>query len=70
MKISARNQLTGVVKTIKEGVVTAEVVVTLAGGVKIVSVITLDSVQQLELKPGSPVKVVVKSTDVMLGVDD
>jgi molybdate transport system regulatory protein len=70
MKISARNQLTGVVKTIKEGVVTAEVVVTLAGGVEIVSVITLDSAQQLELKPGSPVKVVVKSTDVMLGVDD
>jgi molybdate transport system regulatory protein len=70
MKISARNQLTGVVKSIKEGVVTAEVVVTLAGGAEIVSVITLDSAQQLELKPGSPVKVVVKSTDVMLGVDD
>lgn len=69
MPLSARNQLTGTVKSIKEGIVTAEVVVTLAGGQEIVSVITMTSVQNLKLAIGSPVTVVVKATEVMLATD-
>lgn len=70
MRLSARNQLAGTVQSIKEGVVTAEVVIKLAGGEELVSVITLDSVRSLGLKIGDPVKAVIKSTEVMVAVDD
>ncbi|MDI9547632.1 MAG: TOBE domain-containing protein [Chloroflexota bacterium] len=69
MPISARNQLTGKVKSVKEGIVTAEVVVELPGGQEIVSVITMTSVQNLGIKAGSEVKAVIKATEVMLAVD-
>ncbi len=70
MRLSARNQLSGTIESIKEGVVTAEVVVKLASGDEIVSVITLDSVQSLGLKVGDQVKAIIKSTEVMIAVDD
>lgn len=70
MRLSARNQLSGTVASIKEGVVTAEVVVKLAGGEELVSVITVESVRSLGLKVGDPVKAVFKSTEVMVAVDD
>lgn len=70
MKISARNQLNGTVKSIKEGIVTAEVVVQLDGGQEIVSVITMTSVQNLGLKPGAPVTAIIKATEVMLAIAD
>jgi molybdate transport system regulatory protein len=69
MRLSARNQLAGTVVSVKKGVVTAQVVVRLSGGEEIVSVITLDSVESLGLKKGSPVKAIVKSTDVMIAAD-
>lgn len=69
MKLSARNQLGGTVRSVKEGVVTAQVVVQLDGGGEIVSVVTLDSVRSLGIKPGERVKAVIKSTDVMLATD-
>ncbi len=67
--ISARNQLVGKVKSIKEGIVTAEVVVELSGGQEVVSVITMTSVQNLGIKVGSEVQAVIKATEVMLAVD-
>ena len=70
MALSARNQLAGKVKSIKEGIVTAEVLVELPGGQEIVSVITVTSVHNLKLAVGSPVKVIVKATEVMLATDD
>lgn len=66
MRLSARNQLKGTVTTIKEGVVTAEVVVKLPGGEEIVSVITIESVRSLGISVGSEVVAIVKSTDVMI----
>lgn len=70
MRLSARNQLAGTVQSIKEGIVTAEVVVKLAGGEEIVAVITMESVRSLGLSVGSPVRAIVKSTEVMLGVEE
>jgi molybdopterin-binding protein len=70
MRLSARNQLAGTVVGVKKGVVTAEVVVRLAGGDEIVSVITLSSVNSLGLKKGAKVKAIVKSTEVMIAVDE
>jgi molybdopterin-binding protein len=70
LRLSARNQLAGTVVSVKKGVVTAEVVVRLAGGDEIVSVITLSSVNSLGLKEGAKVKAIVKSTEVMIAVDE
>jgi molybdate transport system regulatory protein len=70
MKLSARNQLAGTVKAIKEDSIMAEVTVTLDGGTDIVSVITTDSVHRLALKSGMRVTVMIKSTEVMLATED
>lgn len=69
MRLSARNQLKGTVTAIKEGVVTAEIVVRLPGGEEIVSVITIESVRNLGIGLGSEVTAIVKSTDVMIAVN-
>jgi molybdate transport system regulatory protein len=69
MKLSARNQLVGTVKSIKLGTIMAEVVVALDGGQEIVSAITANSVRSLGIAEGSRVVVVIKATEVMLGTE-
>jgi len=69
MKISARNVLRGKVKNIVLGAVNAEVVVDLPGGQEIVAVVTVSSVKNLGLNVGHDVMAVIKSSNVMLGVD-
>ena len=69
MKISARNVIAGTVKKIEWGAVNAEVIVELAGGAEVVSIITKRSAEALALEPGKPVYVVVKASNVMIGVD-
>ncbi|WP_287823499.1 TOBE domain-containing protein [Clostridium sp.] len=64
--MSARNQLKGKVVGLKKGVITAEVVVEIAGGNKITSIISLDSVEDLGIKEGAEITAIVKSTDVMI----
>ncbi|HKW11474.1 MAG TPA: TOBE domain-containing protein [Gemmatimonadaceae bacterium] len=70
MKISARNQLRGTVESVTMGAVMAEVVVKLASGERIVSAITAESAKNLGLASGKPVTAIIKSTEVILGVDD
>jgi len=69
MKISARNALKGRVKKINAGAVNNEVVIELAGGTEIVSIITKASSGKLKLKKGTDVYAVIKASDVMVGVD-
>ena len=69
MKISARNALKGRVKKINAGAVNNEVVIELAGGTEIVSIITKASSDKLKLKKGAEVYAVIKASDVMVGVD-
>jgi molybdopterin-binding protein len=69
MKISARNQLPGIVRTVTQGQVMAEVV-DVEGGHELVSAITADSARRLGLVPGKRVAAIIKSTEVMLAVDD
>jgi molybdate transport system regulatory protein len=68
MKISARNQLRGKVETVDLGVVTAKVGVRVGENL-IESVITKQSVEELNIKVGSEVTAIIKSTEVMLMVD-
>ncbi|NLK67413.1 MAG: TOBE domain-containing protein [Campylobacteraceae bacterium] len=65
MQISARNVFTGKVKKITEGMVNAEVVLELKDGVEISSVITKNSVANLELEVGKEAKAIIKATSVM-----
>jgi molybdopterin-binding protein len=67
MKISARNQIKGVITEIKSGIVTAKVTLDIGGGNKISSVITVDSIEELNLKVGDTVFAIIKSTEVMIG---
>jgi molybdopterin-binding protein len=69
MKISARNNIAGTVIDIKVGPVSAEVTINVAPGIDIVSVITADSVADLELKKGMKVFAVIKASSVMVGVE-
>jgi molybdopterin-binding protein len=69
MKISARNQIPGTVKSIKKGPVSTEVVMTVAGGIEIVSSITTHSAEALKLKEGSKVFAIMKASEVMVGID-
>jgi len=66
MKISARNQLKGTVKTTKLGSVMAEVTVEVDAG-EVVAAITRGSVESLGLNAGDRVTVIIKSTEVMIG---
>jgi len=69
MKLSARNMLPGAVKKITPGAVNSEVIIELASGVEVVSVITKASVKRLGLKKGMKVSAVIKSSDVMIATD-
>jgi molybdate transport system regulatory protein len=69
MRLSARNQLDGVVVRVDHGAVMSTVVIRLAGGQEMVAAITKDSAEGLELAEGDAVKAVVKSTEVMVAKD-
>ena len=68
MALSARNQLTGKIKEIQVGDIMAHVVVKVGSNL-IESVITRTSAEELGLKKGDTVRVVVKSTEVMIQKD-
>jgi len=65
MALSARNQLSGKIKDIQIGDIMAHVTVKVGGNL-IESVITRTSTEELKLKKGDSVRVVVKSTEVMI----
>jgi len=70
MRLSVRNQLDGKVLSIVPGSVMTIVKVALKGGQAMTSSITKEAVEDLDLEVGDRVVVLVKSTEVMLGVDD
>jgi molybdate transport system regulatory protein len=69
-RISARNQLPGVVTLIKPGAVNAEVDIELEGGEQVAATVTNDSVDTLGLRKGQPVTAVFKAGAVILAVAD
>jgi molybdate transport system regulatory protein len=69
MRLSTRNQLLGTVESVQLGEAMAVVKVALAGGQPITASITRDAAEDLGLAPGTAVTVLVKSTEVMLGVE-
>jgi molybdate transport system regulatory protein len=69
MRLSARNQLTGTVRSVEVGAVMSIVRITLDGGQEVTASVTKHAVEDLELAVGSPVTAMIKSTEVILGVE-
>jgi molybdate transport system regulatory protein len=69
MELSARNQLRGTVTHIMGGAVMAEITVHVNPG-DMTAAITDSSRENLHLKVGDEVSVIIKATDVMLGARD
>ena len=70
MRLSTRNQLSGIITDVKLGAVVASVKVKLDGGEQVVTAtITVEAVEELGLAVGVPATVLVKSTEVMIGVE-
>jgi molybdopterin-binding protein len=65
MMLSARNQLLGTIEEIQLGGVMAHVTVRIGDNL-VESVITRRSAEEMKLSKGDKVKVVIKSTEVML----
>jgi molybdopterin-binding protein len=68
MRLSARNQIKGTVVEVKKGATTSHVRVDI-GGTVMTSSITNEAVDDLGIKVGGKVIVVVKASDVMIAVD-
>ncbi|MFQ5659916.1 MAG: molybdopterin-binding protein [Gammaproteobacteria bacterium] len=66
MKYGARNQLAGTVREIKRGTVMSQVDLEIPANSSMSSVMTLDTLDDLNIKVGDQVKVVVKAVSVML----
>jgi molybdopterin-binding protein len=69
MRISARNQIKGTVVEVTKGATTSHVRVDIGDGNIMTSAITNEAVDELGIKAGGRVTVVVKASDVMIGVD-
>ena len=69
MKLSARNILHGTVMSITKGAVAAQVKVDIGGGNIITSTVTVDAVEDLGIAEGSPINVIIKSSEVILGTE-
>ena len=67
--ISARNQLAGTVSEIKRGAVNGHVAIELANGQKVTGSITNEAIEDLGLAEGAAALAIVKSTDVIVGVE-
>ena len=65
-RLSARNRLAGVVRSVEIDGLLAQVVIDVTEPATVVAVVTRDAVADLGLAPGDAAKAVVKATSVML----
>jgi len=70
MKLSARNVLKGKVVKITKGAVNSVVVLEIAPGLRLTSVVTGEAVKELGLAKGKQAYAIIKAPNVMLGVDE
>jgi molybdate transport system regulatory protein len=66
LEVSARNLLSGEIETIKEGVVSSEILLDLGDYCYLSSIITTASVERLNLEPGKSVFAIIKASNVVL----
>lgn len=68
MKLSARNQLKGLIREIKKGPVSTEVILDINGQL-VTSSITTSSAESLGLKVGDNAIAIIKASSVMIGLE-
>jgi molybdopterin-binding protein len=66
MKFGARNQIVATVGAVKTGDVMSQVELQVDGPSTMASVLTTDSLNELGIKPGDKVRVVVKAIHVLI----
>jgi molybdopterin-binding protein len=69
MKISARNKVVGTVSLVEAGAVAALVKVDVKDPFTITSMITKEAAEDLGLKKGDKVSILIKSTEVIIAKD-
>jgi molybdopterin-binding protein len=65
-KMSARNRFTGVVTDVEVDGLMAQVELVVTDPIRVCAVITRDSAERLDLRPGMPATAIVKATFVMI----
>lgn len=70
MKVGARNQLVGRITEVKRGSVMCEVKLEIAAPSRMASVMTVESLEDMGVKVGDTVQVVVKAVSVLLMKND
>ena len=68
MRLSARNQLKGTVRSINRGAAIANIEIDVEGQ-RVVASITVEAVEALEIGEGDEVTAVIKASDVMIAKD-
>ncbi len=68
MKLSARNQIAGTIKSVKPGATTTHVTIEVSPTVMITASITNEAAVELGLAPGMAAPAVIKASDVMVGI--
>ncbi|MBA5942524.1 MAG: TOBE domain-containing protein [Methanophagales archaeon] len=66
MRISARNRIEGIVKTVEKGEVASTVEIEVSKPVTITAMITKEAADELGLKESDVVEAVIKATEVMV----
>lgn len=66
MEISARNVFEGKIESVEVGAVMANVKIKIESPQIITAIITKESVEKLNLKPGDVASTIIKSTEVMV----
>jgi PadR family transcriptional regulator AphA len=66
LRLSARNQVRGTITAVKHGAVMSNIRAVLSDGQTMTAAITKEAVDSLDLVPGDPVVLIVKSTEVMV----
>ncbi len=69
MKYGARNQLQGQVVEVKKGTVMCQVKVRIPADSTMCSVMTIESLEDLDIKQGDRVTVLAKAVNVLLATD-
>ena len=70
MKLSSSNVLKVKVINITKGAVNSIVVIEIAPGVRLTSVVTGEAVRELRLAKGKDAYAIIKAPNVMIGVDE
>ncbi len=66
MKVGARNRIIGKITDVKKGTLMCLVKVEIPAAAKMASVMTLESLEELGVKKGDEVEIVVKAVNVLL----